>query len=89
MKNYCQLLLLSSKSRCQTSEDGNHYYVITDYLEEHSLRSAMQRNTFTDKDKIMIILDLGKALALAHENNVIHRNVCPEIFSFRLIGMQL
>ena len=66
------------KSRCQTSEDGNHYYVITDYLEEHSLRSAMQRNTFTDKDKVMIILDLGKALVLAHENGIIHRNVCPE-----------
>ena len=38
----------------------------------------MQRNTFTDKDKVMIILDLGKALVLAHENGIIHRNVCPE-----------
>lgn len=66
------------KNKCQTSEDGNHYYVISDYLEEHSLRSAMQRNTFTDKDKVAIILDLAKALALAHENNVIHRDVCPE-----------
>jgi serine/threonine protein kinase len=47
-------------------------------MEEHSLRSEMQRNTFTDKDKIVIIIDLAKALALAHENNVIHRNVCPE-----------
>ena len=66
------------KNRCQTSEDGNHYYVISDYMEEHSLRSEMQRNTFTDKDKISIIIDLAKALSLAHENNVIHRNVCPE-----------
>ncbi len=66
------------KNKCQTSEDGNHYYVISDYMEEHSLRSEMQRNTFTDKDKIVIIIDLAKALALAHENNVIHRNVCPE-----------
>ena len=66
------------KSHCQTSEDGNHYYVITEYMEERSLRSAIQHNTFTDKDKIMIILDVAKALSLAHENNVIHRNVTPE-----------
>lgn len=66
------------KNHCQTSEDGNHYYVITEYMEEHSLRSAIQRNTFTDKDKVMIILDIAKALSLAHENNVIHRNVTPE-----------
>ena len=66
------------KSHCQTSEDGNHYFVITEYMEERSLRSAMQRNTFTDKDKVMIILDIAKALSLAHENNVIHRNVNPE-----------
>ncbi len=66
------------KNKCQTSEDGNHYYVISDYMEEHSLRSEMQRNTFTDKDKIVIILDIARALAFAHENNVIHRNVCPE-----------
>lgn len=66
------------KSHCQTSDDGNHYYVITEYMEERSLRSVIERNTFTDKDKVMIILDIAKALSLAHENNVIHRNVCPE-----------
>lgn len=66
------------KSHFQTSEDGNHYYVITEYMEENSLRSAMQRNTFTDKDKVMILLDIAQALSLAHENSVIHRNVCPE-----------
>ena len=66
------------KSHCQTSEDGNHYYVITEYMEERSLRSVMQRNTMTDKDKVVIILDIAKALSLAHENNVIHRNVSPE-----------
>lgn len=66
------------KSHCQTSEDGNHYYVITEYMEEHSLRSVMQRNTITDKDKVMILLDIAKALSLAHENSVIHRSVCPE-----------
>lgn len=66
------------KSHCQTSEDGNHYYVITDYMEDRSLRSAIQRNTFTDQEKVSIILDLARALALAHEHNVIHRNVCPE-----------
>lgn len=47
-------------------------------MEERSLRSVMQRNTMTDKDKVMIILDIAKALSLAHENNVIHRNVSPE-----------
>ena len=66
------------KSHCQTSDDGNHYYVITEFMEERSLRSMMQRNTMTDKDKVMIILDIAKALSLAHESNVIHRGVSPE-----------
>ena len=66
------------KSHFETSDDGNYYYMITEYMEERSLRSAMQRNTFTDKDKVMILLDIAKALSLAHENNIIHRNVSPE-----------
>jgi len=66
------------KSHCQTSEDGNHYYVISEFMEEHSLRSEMQRNTFTDKDKACILIDIADALSIAHNHNVIHRNVSPE-----------
>lgn len=74
------------KSHCQLSDDGNHYYVITEYMEERSLRNAIQRNTFTDKEKVMIILDIAKALSLAHESNVIHRNVCPENIYIQIDG---
>ncbi len=64
------------KSNYQRDEE--HYYVITPYQDDHSLRCEMMRNTFTEVDKIQILLDIAEALSLAHEKNVIHRDVCPE-----------
>lgn len=64
------------KSRFESEE--NHYYVITPYQDDRSLRSEMARNTFTELDKIQILLNVAEALSLAHEQNVIHRDVRPE-----------
>lgn len=64
------------KSKYQSDDD--HYYVITPYQDDRSLRSEMARNTFTELDKIHILLNVAEALSLAHENNVIHRDVRPE-----------
>lgn len=66
--------IISSEYR----EEENHYYVITPYQDDKSLRSEMARNTFTELDKARILLDVGSALSKAHEKNVIHRDVRPE-----------
>lgn len=66
------------KSVCRTSEDGTHYYVRSDFMEEHSLRAEMIHRTFTDLDKIKILLDVAQALSFAHEKGIVHRDVRPE-----------
>lgn len=58
--------------------EDNHYYVITPFQDDRSLRSEMARNTFTELDKIQILMDVSEALSKAHEVNVIHRDVNPD-----------
>ena len=53
--------IISSEYR----EEENHYYVITPYQDDKSLRSEMARNTFTELDKARILLDVGSALSLS------------------------
>ncbi len=62
----------------RTNEEGTYYYEISRYQDESSLRAKLRMKTFKQTDKINIILDVAKAIKVAHENCVFHRNVCPE-----------
>lgn len=66
------------KTICQESEDGNHYYEKSEYMEDHTLLAEMRRKTFTEFDKVKILLDVAQALSLAHEKDVVHRDLRPE-----------
>ena len=66
------------RSEYSQSDDGNHFYEKRERMEEHSLRAEMVRNTFTEPDKVRILTDIANALQLAHEHNILHRNVTPE-----------
>ena len=66
------------KTICQESEDGNHYYEKSEYMEDHTLQAEMRRSTFTEFDKIKILLDVAQGLSLAHEKGVFHRDLTPE-----------
>lgn len=66
------------KTICQESEDGNHYYEKSEYMEDHTLQAEMRRSTFTEFDKIRILVDVAQALSLAHDKGVFHRNLTPE-----------
>lgn len=65
------------KTICLESEDGNHYYEKSDYMEDHTLEAEMNKGDITEFDKIKILIDVAQALSLAHEKNVIHRNLTP------------
>lgn len=54
------------------------FYEISEYLDECTLRARLHQKTFTQLEKINIILDISKALSEAHSKNVFHRDVCPE-----------
>ena len=66
------------KTICQESEDGNHYYEKSEYMDDHTLLAEMRRSTFTEFDKIRILIDVAQALSLAHDKGVFHRDLTPD-----------
>jgi serine/threonine protein kinase len=60
-------------------DNENHlFYEIADFLDESSLRAEMKRKTFTNEEKINIILNLISALKEAHKENIFHRDINPD-----------
>lgn len=66
------------KTTCRMNDDQTNYYEISRYQEESTLRSKLRLKTFKQTDKINIILDVARALKIASDHNIFHRNVCPE-----------
>lgn len=63
---------------CQLNDTQTVFYEISDYMEECTLRAKLHQKTFTQLEKLHIILDIAHALKEAHSKNVFHRDVCPE-----------
>lgn len=66
------------KTDCRMNDEQTYYYEISRYQDECSLRSKLRLKTFKQTDKLNMILDIAAALKIAHDNNVFHRDVCPE-----------
>ena len=59
-------------------EDGRPFIVL-EFLEGEDLRDAIQKKHTGDlKNKLRIALEIARALAFVHENNIIHRDIKPE-----------
>ena len=57
---------------------NKYFYISFEYFENRNLREVINENDLTDEDKKHIIIQLFKALNIAHQNNVIHRDIKPE-----------
>ncbi len=66
------------KTTYQSNEAGTFYYEISQFQDESTLRAKLNFKTFTQIEKLNIVLDVAKALKEAHAKSVYHRNVCPE-----------
>lgn len=64
--------------KCYLNELQTTFYEISDYMDECTLYAQMRVKTFTQRQKIQIILDVANALREAHEKGVFHRAVAPE-----------
>ncbi len=65
-------------SQCQFNDEQTVFYEISEYMDECTLRARLRQKTFTQLEKIGIILNVAAALSEAHSKQVFHRDVCPE-----------
>ena len=59
-----------------THED--HFYISFEYFKSRNLREVIKQNNLSEEDKLQILVQLLKALNIAHQNKIIHRDIKPE-----------
>lgn len=57
---------------------NNFFYISFEYFESRNLREVINNNNLSVEDKKYLIIQLLKALNIAHQNQIIHRDIKPE-----------
>src|SRR5579862_5919071 len=57
--------------------DGLPYFVMA-YVEGESLRTRLARGPMSVRETVSILIDVARALAFAHQNGVVHRDIKPD-----------
>ncbi len=62
----------------ETLADNEYGYITMEYLEGETLKSAIDKG-FNDFARVKDIVEqICQALSIAHQQNIIHKNLCPE-----------
>ncbi len=62
-------------------EFGQHedfHFIVSEYINGETLRAALSKNKLTLDEILDIAVQIGNALAAAHESGVVHRDIKPE-----------
>jgi serine/threonine protein kinase len=62
-------------------EFGQHedfHFIVSEYIKGETLREVLSRNELTLDEILDIAVQIGNALAAAHESGIIHRDIKPE-----------
>jgi serine/threonine-protein kinase len=54
------------------------YYLAMEYVDGHSLRTYLKRGRFSERDALQVIRYAVRALAVAHEAGIVHRDIKPD-----------
>lgn len=60
------------------AEQDGRFYLAMEYLDGQTLRKRLESGPIPQDDAIEIAIEILKALAFAHSNGVVHRDVKPE-----------
>ena len=66
------------RNQFQMNEDHTLFYDVSEYMDESTLRSRIRQKTLTQMEKVRVILDVAQGLKVAHDNQILHRDVKPE-----------
>ncbi len=57
---------------------GETYYLAMEYVDGHSLGAYLRRGHFSERDAILVIRHACRALAVAHAEGLVHRDIKPD-----------
>src|SRR6266496_1525211 len=66
--------------------DGNRQFIATEFIEGITLRALLARGRMNPHPALEIAVQVGSALAAAHETGVVHRDIKPENIMLRPDG---
>lgn len=60
-----------------SGQDNEHLYLVMEYFNYNTLKEYLKNNEISLEEKLIIAINIAKALAYAHEKGVIHRDLKP------------
>ena len=59
--------------------DGNIYYIVMEYVDGYTLKDIIKaKSPFNSEEVLSISIQIANALEVAHQNNIVHRDIKPQ-----------
>ena len=70
----------------EIGQEDNSHYIVSEYIEGHTLRTIIERDSLSIRQVLEIAIQIASALAAAHSARIIHRDIKPENIVLRNDG---